>query len=96
MSKMSLCEDILSQIRQPLWENWYIKEKIGSGAYSAVYKVTAQRMNRTDVSALKIEPIVPDDETAADEEKRKAFLEKQKAGKKRALKGTITYFFYMA
>lgn len=79
MSKMSLCEDILSQIRQPLWENWYIKEKIGSGAYSAVYKVTAQRMNRTDVSALKIEPIVPDDDTAADEEKRKAFLEKQKA-----------------
>ena len=79
MSKMSLCEDILSQIRQPLWENWYIKEKIGSGAYSAVYKVTAQRMNRTDVSALKIEPIVPDEATAADEEKRKVFLEKQKA-----------------
>lgn len=79
MSKKSLCEHILTQIRQPLWENWYIQEKIGSGAYSAVYKVTAQRMNRTDVSALKIEPIVPDEDTAADEEKRIAFLEKHKA-----------------
>ena len=79
MSKKSLCENILTQIRQPLWENWYIQEKIGSGAYSAVYKVTAQRMNRTDVSALKIEPIVPDEDTAADEEKRIAFLEKHKA-----------------
>ena len=74
MENPKLIETILEQVRQPLWENWYIQEKIGSGAYSAVYRVTAKRMNRTDVSALKIEPIVPDEATAADEEKRQKFL----------------------
>lgn len=74
MENQKLIELILEQVRQPLWENWYIQEKIGSGAYSAVYRVTAKRMNRTDVSALKIEPIVPDENTAADEEKRQKFL----------------------
>ena len=78
MENQKLIELILEQVRQPLWENWYIQEKIGSGAYSAVYKVTAKRMNRTDVSALKIEPIVPDENTAADDEKRRKFLEERR------------------
>ena len=78
MENQKLIELILSQVRQPLWENWYIQEKIGTGAYSAVYRVTAKRMNRTDVSALKIEPIVPDEKTANDEEKRRKSLEERR------------------
>lgn len=78
MENQKLIEQILSQVRQPLWENWYIQERIGTGAYSAVYKVTAKRMNRTDVSALKIEPIVPDEKVVNDEEKRRKSLEERR------------------
>lgn len=66
---------ILGQIKQPLWENWYIQEHIGSGSYSAVYKIAARRMNRTDISALKIEPIVPDETTLLDEDLRRRSIE---------------------
>lgn len=74
-----LIDTILKQIKQPLWENWFIQERIGTGAYSAVYKVTAQRMNRTDVSALKIEPIVPDPSQKLDEAGKKRYIEEHRA-----------------
>ena len=79
MKNSELIETILKQIKQPLWENWFIKEKIGTGAYSAVYKVTAQRMSRTDVSALKIEPIVPDPSLKLDEAGKKKYIEEHRA-----------------
>lgn len=69
---------ILEQIKQPLWDNWYIKEEIGTGASSVVYRIEAKRENRIDVSALKIEPIVADETLYADDEKRKAFLERKR------------------
>ncbi|MBQ9899087.1 MAG: serine/threonine protein kinase [Ruminococcus sp.] len=78
MNNTELIEQILSQIRQPLWENWYIQEKIGSGAYSAVYRVTAERIQRTDVSALKIEPLVPGENTLGDEERMRRSVEEKR------------------
>lgn len=79
MKNSQLIDTILKQIKQPLWENWFIQERIGTGAYSAVYKVTAQRMSRTDVSALKIEPIVPDPAQKLDEAGKKRYIEEHRA-----------------
>ncbi|MDE5582213.1 MAG: hypothetical protein K2J08_00705, partial [Ruminococcus sp.] len=74
----SLISIILQQIKQPLWENWYIKEKIGSGAFGAVYRAEAKRQNRIDISALKIEPVVADGQMISDEEKKKIYLENRR------------------
>ena len=54
--------------QEPLWENWYIKECIGTGSFSAVYRTEAKRQSRTDVSALKIQPILPESRFAANAE----------------------------
>lgn len=79
MSTNDFINEILSQIKQPLWENWYIKEKIGSGAFSAVFKVEAQRSSwRTSVSALKIEPITADGKPFVDEERKKMYIENKR------------------
>lgn len=71
---------ILSEIKriEPLWDNWYIKEEIGSGASSVVYRIEAKRENRTDVSALKVEPVTLDDTLISDKNKREALLEKKR------------------
>lgn len=58
------------KLKQPLWSNWIIGEQIGSGAYSMVYKITAERSGRTDVAAMKVEPIVPSESAMLDEERR--------------------------
>ncbi len=71
-------DEIIHQIRQPLWENWYIDEQIGSGAFSAVYRIHANRRNRVDVSALKIEPIVAGDNLFLDDEKKLRYIEKKR------------------
>lgn len=76
MNKDDILDEILSQIKQPLWENWYIKEKIGSGAFSWVFKAEAERSShRTDVSALKIEPITADGKPFVDDERKKAYID---------------------
>ncbi len=75
---MADIKSIMAEIQQPLWHNWYIKEEIGSGASSTVYKIEAKRGNRTDVSALKVEPITLDDVLYLDEQKRKDLLEKKR------------------
>ncbi len=68
---------ILEQLRskQPLWSNWMIGEKIGSGAYSSVYKITAERSGRVDTAAMKVEPIVPSENAMRDEERKKRSIE---------------------
>lgn len=72
-------EQILEQIQQPLWEHWYIKEKIGSGAYSSVYRVEAKRSERrTDVAALKIQPITANGRQFVNESDKRAYIERQK------------------
>ena len=68
-------EIIRNQIKQPLWDNWYIKEELGRGATGVVYRIEAKRENRTDVSALKIEPIIADETVYVDEVKRREYLE---------------------
>lgn len=71
-------ENIVPHIRQPLWENWYIKERIGSGSFSVVYRIEAKRQNRTDVSALKIQPIVADDMLFVDEQRKRSYIENKR------------------
>ena len=70
-----IIEKIIEQVKQPLWENWYIKEKIGSGAFSSVYRVEAERLERTDVAALKIEPVTIDEMLVLDIDRAKAMLD---------------------
>lgn len=71
-------EIIRNQIKQPLWDNWYIKEELGRGATGVVYRIEAKRENRTDVSALKIEPIIADEAIYVDEAKRREYLERKR------------------
>lgn len=75
---MADMKSIMAEIQQPLWHNWYIKEEIGSGASGTVYKIEAKRGNRTDVSALKVEPITLDDVLYHDQQKKKDLLEKKR------------------
>ena len=74
-----IIEEVLQQIPQPLWENWYIKEKIGSGSFSSVFRVEAVRAKRVDSAALKVEPILPDERFSADEERSLSFLKQKRA-----------------
>ncbi len=69
---------VLEQIKQPLWSNWYIKEEIGSGASSVVYRIEAERGGRTDVSALKIEPVTLGDVLIDDDARIEEQLEKKR------------------
>ena len=80
MNNNELHEIILEQLKtkQPLWSNWNIGEKIGSGGYSYVYKITAERSGRVDVAALKVEPIVPSDSAMFDEERRLRSIERKR------------------
>ena len=73
-------EKILEQIQQPLWEHWYIKEKIGSGAYSCVFKVEAKRSSRrVNSAALKIQPITANGREFINEDDKRAYIERRKA-----------------
>lgn len=76
MNTQDIIEYIIANIKQPIWENWYIKEKIGSGAFSAVFRAEAQRFDKVHSSALKIEPIVLSDSQAmANDEWKQHYLE---------------------
>ncbi|MBR1822880.1 MAG: serine/threonine-protein kinase [Ruminococcus sp.] len=77
METIELHNIILEQLKQkqPLWSNWMIGERIGSGAYSMVYRITAERSGRTDVAAMKVEPIVPSESAVLDEERRQRSIE---------------------
>jgi len=72
-------DEAVTQLPQPLWESWYIKEKIGSGSFSGVYRVEAERAKRVDTAALKIEPIIPDERLALNDERCAFFLKQKKA-----------------
>lgn len=49
-------EKLIGYIKQPLWDKWYIAEKIGQGTYSEVYRIYSGGM----VSALKVKPVFAD------------------------------------
>lgn len=63
---------LFGYIRQPLWNNWYIGEKIGQGTYSEVYKI----YSGNEVSALKVKPVFADN---ADSLKRKISVAEREA-----------------
>lgn len=71
-------EIIKNQIKQPLWDNWYIKGELGRGGTGVVYRIEAKRENRTDVSALKVEPIIADESVYVDEARRREYLERKR------------------
>ncbi len=75
---MADIKSIMAEIQQPLWHNWYITSEIGAGASGVVYRIEAKRGNRTDVSALKVEPITLDDVMYPDKQRRKEYLEKKR------------------
>lgn len=68
-------KNVVPYIRQPVWENWYIKERIGSGSFSVVYRIEANRINSTDISAMKIEVITTDGQIFTDMTVKGQFLE---------------------
>ncbi|WP_024860358.1 serine/threonine protein kinase [Ruminococcus flavefaciens] len=74
-----IIEEVLQQIPQPLWENWYIKEKIGTGSFSSVFRVEAVRAKRVDSAALKVEPILPDERLASNAERSLSYLKQKRA-----------------
>ena len=76
---------IKPNIPQPLWESWYIKEKIGSGSFSVVYRIEAQRADGIDEAALKVEAITADGQLFSDSARKNSFLN---AKKKMALNET--------
>lgn len=80
MNNNELHDIIISQLKekQPLWANWMIGEQIGSGAYSRVYRITAERSGRTDTAAMKVEPIVASENVSSDEERRRRSIERKK------------------
>ncbi|MBQ3948553.1 MAG: hypothetical protein II656_08540, partial [Ruminococcus sp.] len=78
MADNELIEAILRQIKQPLWDGWYIQEKLGTGTYSAVYKAIAQNHNRLDVAAVKIEPVLPDKKYYSDDKQKMAAIEERR------------------
>lgn len=70
-----LIKQILEQIEQPLWSYWIIKEKIGVGSFSEVYRLEAEQDDNTVVSALKIEPLVSN-RIAYSKEDKEQYIEK--------------------
>ncbi len=79
MKIMDIIEDhILPELSQPLWENWYIKDRLGSGGFSVVYLIEAERADGIDRSALKIEALTADGFVFKDPERREAYLESRR------------------
>lgn len=78
MDTNKAAELIADTVRQPLWENWYIKDKIGSGTFCNVYRIEAERINRTDTAALKIEPILAEERFSDNEERKISYIEQRK------------------
>lgn len=77
MTKNEIDTLIEKELKQHIWGNWYIKEKIGSSSFSAVYRAEAVRINRTDSAALKIEPITDDGKLFLDEERRRSYIDRK-------------------
>ena len=73
-------EDVLSflKTKEPLWGNWIIKDKIGEGSFSVVYRIEAKRWDRTDVSALKVELITAEGLLMNDSVRRMSYIEQRK------------------
>ena len=46
---------------EPLWNEWYIKEKLGSGSYGTVYKIEKRELGESYFAALKHIPIPSSD-----------------------------------
>lgn len=70
-----LIKQILEQIEPPLWSCWIIKEKIGVGSFSEVYRLEAEQNGNIAISALKIEPLVSN-RIAYSKEDKEQYIEK--------------------
>ena len=44
----------VANIKQPVFGNWYIENKIGSGSFGTVYKIKREEFGTTYESALKV------------------------------------------
>ena len=70
MDSLTLINVIEKQVHQPLWGSWYLKERLGAGNFSVVYRAEAQRQKRVDAAAVKIEAITADGYCSTAEKKR--------------------------
>ena len=69
---------IRDQIKEPLWENWHIKDEIGRGATGVVYRIEANRSGRQEICALKVVPIIADEFVYPDPQKRTSYIERKR------------------
>lgn len=67
---------LMKEIPQPLWDNWYITDDDGSA--KEFYRVEAKRGGRTDISTLKVQFIVLDEEFQGSNEQCQALLEQKR------------------
>ncbi len=74
-----ISNEILPKIKQPIWDSWYIKECIGSGSFSSVYRIEAARTTMIDEAALKISILTADRDFATEDEKFNYFEQKRKS-----------------
>ena len=65
---------------EPLWENWYKDSYIGGGNFGKVYKLKQNFFGETRYSAVKIIPIMLEQELNSVGEGRSEFIESKKAG----------------
>lgn len=69
---------IMDEIPQPLWDNWYITDRPDSGDVREFYRIEAKRGERTDISTLKVQYIVLDDDIQCDSQQREILLEQKR------------------
>ena len=80
MTNTEFIDRIMQSLASPLWGKWEIRDRLMSGADSAVFRLEARRMNRIETSALKVMPIVADGTFFCEEQQQaKLAAEKERA-----------------
>lgn len=76
MKKISITDYVETYVKQPLWDNWYLKEEIGSGTFGAVFLAEAEFPNRVEQAAVKATLISPPVQIKNKEDKQR-YIDKQ-------------------
>ena len=64
---------------EPLWENWYKDDYLGGGSFGKVYRLKQNFFGETRYSAVKVIPIILDQELTTVHDDKRAFVEQKKA-----------------